>query len=84
MLAEMAGQSGIDATTIARAQQAIQWDLYLLSSTPEEREALADRLVEAAGGTYALPPFEQWDTAVPPDVAKAARFLAELLLEEPE
>jgi hypothetical protein len=84
LLSEMAGQSGIDANTVARAQQAIQWDLYLLSSTPEERKALADRLVEVAGGTHGLPPLYQWDVALPPDVAKAARFLAELLLEEPE
>ncbi len=84
LLTAMAGHSGIDANTVERAQQAIQRDLFFLASTAREREALADRLVEGAEGTYALPPFEQWDPALPPDVAEAARFLVELLLEEPE
>ncbi len=83
LLAEMAGQNNIDAATVARAQQAVQRELFLLSSTPEEREALADRLVEIARGADNLPPFEQWDPALPADVAEAARFLVELLLEEP-
>ncbi len=80
LLTEMAGTSAIDPATVERAQSAIQRDMMLLS--PTDRDDLIARLVEAAQGTYDFPPIEELDTDIPPEVAEAARFLVELLLEE--
>ncbi len=80
LLTEMAGTSGIDPATVERAQSAIQRDMTLLSST--DHQDLIARLVEATRGTYDFPPVEELEMDIPPEVAEAARFLVELLLEE--
>lgn len=80
LLAEMAVTSDIDPDTMARAQSAIERDMMALS--PAGREDLISHLVEVAGRSGDLPPIEELEPDIPPEVAEAARFLVELLLEE--
>jgi hypothetical protein len=80
LLSEMAGTSDIDPETVDLAQSAIQRDMMLLSVA--DRRYIVTQLVEAAGGTYDFPPIEELEVEIPPEVAEAARFLVELLLEE--
>lgn len=80
LLEEMAATSDIDPETVTVVQAAIQKDMIVLSAT--DREALVAFLVAASGGTYHFPGVEHLEIDIPPEVAEAARFLVELILEE--
>jgi hypothetical protein len=82
LLVEMAESGDLDLDTVAQAQAAIERDVAFLNLSGEEIEALYDALIEAAGGTYAFPPFDELDLEITPEAAAAARFLVELLLAE--
>jgi len=82
LLAELAGAAGLDPDTVGQARAAIERDLSFLALSGTERQALYDRLIQAAGDTLSFPSFDELDLDIPPEAAEAARFLVELLLEE--
>lgn len=82
LLAEMAESSALDAQTVARVQAVIERDVAFLALAHEDVRALYDRLVEAAGDSYAFPSFDELELEIPPEAVAAAHFLVELLLEE--
>jgi hypothetical protein len=82
LLVEMAESGDLDPDTVAQVQAAIERDVAFLNLSGEEIEALYDALIEAAGDTYAFPPFDELDLEITPEAAAAARFLVELLLAE--
>jgi hypothetical protein len=82
LLADIADDETIDEDVVARAQAAVERDIAFLSLSHEERQALYDELIEAAGESYDFPPFDELDLEITPEAAEAARFLVELLLEE--
>ena len=82
LLAEMAESSNLDSDVVAQAQTTIERDITFLKFSYEEKQALYDKLREAAGDTYDFPSFDELDLEISPETAEAARFLVELLLEE--
>lgn len=82
LLAEMAAIDSLDQDTVARAQAAIERDIAFLSLTDDEVQVLYNELIEAAGDTYDLPTLDELDLEITPEMAEAARFLVEVLLEE--
>jgi hypothetical protein len=81
LLAEMAETSDIDPATIAQAQAAIERDIAFLAMTANEQQALIETVRQAAGDTWDLPHLAELNLDVPPESAKAARILVEVLLE---
>lgn len=81
ILAEMAQASEIDPTVVGQVQAAIERDIAFLSLSQQEIQAMYDRLIEAAGGNYAFPSFDELELEVTPKADQAARFLVKLLLE---
>jgi hypothetical protein len=82
LLADLADDATVDQAAVAQAQAAVERDVAFLNLSPEEEQALYDKLVEAAGGSYGYPPFDKVELEITPEAAEAARFLVELLLEE--
>ncbi len=81
LLAEMADQEDLDPDTVARAQAAIERDVAFLALSNEEVQALYERLEEAGRESHGIPTFDDLDLEIRPEVAEAARYLVELLLE---
>jgi signal transduction histidine kinase len=81
LLNEFAQSGGIDAETLAQAQDAIERDITFLNLTYEETQALYDELIANAGETVDIPPFNEIELEIPPEVIQAAHFLVDLLLE---
>jgi hypothetical protein len=84
LLADLADDAAIDPETIAKAQAAVERDIAFLNLSPEEKEALYDAVIEAAGEDYDYPSFEELELEITPEAAEAARFLVELLLGDIE
>lgn len=84
VLAELADDESIDPQVMARNQAAIEHEMAFVGLTDGETEALYDALDAAAGGSYNYPTFDKLDLEITSEAAEAARFLVELLLEEPE
>jgi len=80
-LAEMADQSAIDEATVAQARAAIERDITFLAMATSERDALIQKVREAAGDSSDFPHLTELDTDIPPESVEAARILVELLLE---
>lgn len=78
LLAEMAGKGDLDPQTVAQAQAALERDVAFLNLSEANRQALYDQL--GAGPTY--PRYEELDLEIPSPAAKAAEFLAQVLLQE--
>jgi hypothetical protein len=81
ILAELDDGTSVDQETIARVQAAIERDIAFLALSQAEVQTLYDRLIEAAGDTYAFPSFDEVELDITPQAAEAARFLVESLLE---
>jgi len=82
VLEEMAARSQIDATTVTQAQAAIARDIAYLMLSAEQKQALAQDVVEESGqDSREWPTLEELELQVPPECAEAARILAALLLE---
>jgi hypothetical protein len=84
LLADLADDTSVDQNTVAQAQATIERDVAFLNLSSEDEQALYDELMNAAGEGYHHPSFDQVDFEITPEAAEAARFLVELLLEEPE
>jgi hypothetical protein len=82
LLADLAGKSDLDSSTVAQAQAVIQRDMAFLSLSQAETKALYDAILEAAGDSYNFPTLEELNLEISPQAIEAARFLTELLLEE--
>jgi hypothetical protein len=80
LLAEMAEQSGIDQSTVAQAQAAIERDIAFLAMSADAKSALIETVQEAAGDTWDFPHLTELDMDVSPESVKAAHILVELLL----
>ncbi len=81
ILAELAESNSLDQETIARARAAIERDIAFLALSQAEVQTLYDRLIEAAGESYAYPSFDEVELDITPQAVEAARFLVESLLE---
>jgi hypothetical protein len=81
ILAEMADGSSLDQETVERANAAIARDMAFLALPDAEVQALYERLIEAAGESYAYPSFDEVELDITPQAVEAARFLVESLLE---
>ncbi len=82
LLADMADKGDLNPDTVTRAQAVIERDMAFLSLSQAETQALYDALYEAAGDTYDFPSLEELDLEISPAAVEAARFLAQLLLDE--
>jgi hypothetical protein len=78
----LADKGDLDPDTVARAQAVIERDMAFLSLSQAETQALYDALYAAAGDTYDLPSLEELDLEISPQAVEAARFLAQLLLDD--
>jgi len=81
ILAELAESGSLEEETIARARVAIERDIAFLALAQAEIQTLYDRLIEAAGDTYAYPSFDEVELDITPQAVEAARFLVGSLLE---
>ena len=82
LLVEMAQAGELDPAVVERVRAAIERDIAFLTLSEQEVQAMYDRLIEAAGGDYAFPSFDELELEVTPEAEQAARFMVELLLEE--
>jgi hypothetical protein len=84
ILAEMAAKGDLNSDTVAMAQKTIQHDLAFEALSPEEVDALYEKLIaDYQQSQTAIPDFEQVQLEVTPEMEAAARFLVELLGETP-
>lgn len=79
LLAEIAGQGGLDTATVARVQAALERDVAFAALTSQEEQALYDRLIQASQTSSAIPAFGDVALVIPPEAAEAARFLVAVL-----
>ncbi|MBN1178407.1 MAG: hypothetical protein JXD18_04295 [Anaerolineae bacterium] len=82
VLLEMAATSAIDAATVATAQAAIERDIAYLSMPADERQALVDAVIEAAGDSMDYPTLAELELDLPPESLTAAGLLVTVLLGE--
>jgi hypothetical protein len=82
LLEDLSDDHTIDQEAVARAQVAVERDIAFLNLSSEERQALYDELIAAAGDTYDYPSFDALELEITPEAAEAARFLVELLLAQ--
>jgi hypothetical protein len=81
ILAEMADDADIDATTVAQAQTAIERDITFLNLSSDDVQALYKE-IEALALGGSVPSFDEVALAVTPEAVQAAQFLVGSLLEE--
>lgn len=81
ILGELEEGTSVDQETVARVQAAIERDIAFLALSQAEVQTLYDRLIEAAGDSYAFPSFDEVELDITPQAAEAARFLVGWLLE---
>ena len=79
LLAEMAGEGDLDASTVARVQEALERDVAFAALSSEEVQALYTRLIEASEAGSAIPAFGEVSLTITPEAVDAARFLIEVL-----
>lgn len=83
LLEDLADDATIDQDAVAQALAAIERDITFLTMSNEEWQALYQELVEAAGESHDFPAFDDLELEITPEAVEAAKFLVELLLEEP-
>ncbi len=79
-LEEMAAKGQLDPATVAQAQAVVEHDMAFVSLSADEQQALYAQVLQQAGNQYTnLPPFEEVELEVTPEMVEAARYLVNLL-----
>jgi hypothetical protein len=80
ILGELRGKGMIDASTLSRAQSALEHDLAFYQLTDDETRALYQGLIEQnQDGGKPIPSFDALELDLAPDAREAARFILDLL-----
>jgi hypothetical protein len=82
LLADLADDDSVDQDTVARTRATIERDIAFLNLSSQDEQALYNELMDPSGTDCLHLPFDQLELEITPEVAEAARFLVELLLEE--
>ncbi len=79
-LTDLAQTGNLDPDTVALARETIEHDLAFEALTYEEVSALYEKIIaEAQQNPSDIPPFEEVELTVTPEMEKAAQFLADVL-----
>jgi hypothetical protein len=78
----LAGRTDLDPQVSAQAQDTIARDIAFLNLSPDQKDALYQRLMDGHQGGLSPPAFEDVDLDLAPEDLQAAQFLVDLLLND--